>query len=121
MKRMLLIGLIFAAGIMLHAQSIQLPGVGSNQLTWANNQVNASTQLAFGNPEYQVTGFTLSFPTNTNPMFTGVSTTNHFTADMLTHLTELTAGSNIDLTVTLKAPGEGHESWQKHYTVQLTN
>lgn len=118
---MLLIGLIFAAGIMLQAQSIQLPGVGSTQLTWANSQVNASTQLAFGNPEYQVTGFTLSFPTNTNPMYTATSANNQFTADMLTNLTQLTTGSNVNLTVTLKAPGEGHEGWQKHYTVQLTN
>jgi hypothetical protein len=121
MKKILLICMVFATGTILKAQTIQLPGTGSTNITVPGSQINASSQLKFSNTEYHVVGFTLKFPTNSNPVYVATSSDDHFTDDMLSNIPQLVSGSDINLQVTLQAPGEGHESWQKSYVVQLAH
>lgn len=113
--------MVFAAGTIIQAQTIQLPGAGSNQITITNSQITAASQLTFGNPEYNVTGFTVKFATISNPTYSATSPDNHFTSEMLANIPQILPGGSIDLQITLLAPGEGHQSWQKTYMVQLTN
>ena len=119
MKNVLLICMVLASGALLRAQTVQLPGTGSNEINVQATQVNASTQLHFSNPEYSIIGFTVKFATTTNPMYTASSATDHFTEDMLVNIPQLATGSHIDLQVTLKATGDGHNSWQKSYVVHV--
>lgn len=121
MKKLLLMLAVFATGAWLQAQSIQLPGMGSSNITIESSQINAGSQLTFGNPEYNVTGFTIKFPTNSNPGYAATSTDNHFTSDMLSNISQIVPGSSISLEITLRAPGDGHPSWQKTYSVNLVN
>jgi len=121
MKKLLLILAVLASGVWVQAQSIQLPGMGSTNISIESSQINAASQLTFGNPEYNVTGFTMKFPTNSNPGYTATSTDNHFTSDMLNNIAQIVPGSPISLEITLRAPGEGHLSWQKTYSVNLVN
>lgn len=121
MRKLLLILAVFATGAWLQAQTIQLPGMGSNNITLHNTQINSASQLAFGNPEYNVTGFTMKFPTNSNPGYAATSTNDHFTPDMLTNIAQIVPGSSISLEITLLAPGEGHTAWQKTYSIQLVD
>jgi hypothetical protein len=121
MKKLLLIMALLAIGAFIQAQTIQLPGVGSTNITIESSQINSGAQLTFGNPEYNVTGFTMKFPTNANPAYAATSNNNHFTNDMLTNFAQMVPGSLITLEITLQAPGEGHSPWNKSYSVQLTN
>jgi hypothetical protein len=121
MKRLLLMLAVLATGAWLQAQSIQLPGMGSTNITIESSQISSGSQLTFGNPEYNITGFTMKFPTNSNPDYVATSTNNHFTSDMLTNISQIVPGSSISLEITLQAPGEGHTAWQKTYSVQLHN
>jgi len=121
MKRLLLIFAVLATGAWLQAQTIQLPGMGSTNITIDNSEITATSQLSFGNPEYNVTGFTMKFPTNSNPNYSAISNNNHFTSDMLTNISQRVPGSSISLEITLLAPGEGHTAWQKTYSIQLSN
>jgi len=118
MKRLLLIGVLFVV-LNIHAQNIQLPGMGSADLQWSSTQITAATQLSFSNPEYHVTGFTLSFPTSANPNYVAIATGDHFTQEMLTNIPLLVSGEVILLDITLKAPGEGHDAWHKNYQIHL--
>lgn len=119
MKKILLIASFWVLSVALHAQSIQLPGTGSNQVSVASSLISPSAHFVFGNPEYQVVGFTIGFLTNTNINYSASSTNDHFTEDMITHLSQVAAGSDINLQITLKAPGEGHEAWFKNYILHI--
>jgi len=119
MKKVLLILFFLTLTVFLPAQTIQLPGIGSNVVSVNSSNISATTQLVFGNPEYQVIGFSVSFLTNTNANYTSASPNNYFTADMLNYIPQLATGNDISLQVTLQAPGEGHEPWVKNYTIQI--
>jgi hypothetical protein len=119
MKKILLSCLIVAAAALTQAQTLQLPGTGSNQVNIHAAQLNTATQLGFGNPEYAVVGFTVNFPTNSNPDYSATSTNDHFTTEMLTNWQQRTPGSNLNLLVTLQAPGTGHQPWNKSYVITV--
>ncbi len=119
MKKAILSLLFLSLILTVKAQTIQLPGVGSNQINVASADVNSTAHFTFGNPEYNVTGFTISFPTSSDPHYTATSSNNQFTGDMLAHFSELVSGSHIDLQVILQAPGEGHLPWTKNYILQM--
>lgn len=120
MKKMLLITITVASFTILRAQTLQLPGIGSNNVTVSAAQINSNTLLSFLNPEYNVEGFTVKFAAINNPAYSANSTNNQFTSDMLTNIPLLVAGSNIELNVTLKEPGE-HAPWQKTYYLLVNN
>lgn len=121
MKKALLLTAFIATATWLQAQTIQLPGMGSSNITLDQSAINSGSQLTFGNPEYNVTGFTVKFATNSNPNYSATATDNHFTSEMLTNISQMIPGSLINLEITLIAPGEGHTPWQKSYSVQLIN
>ncbi len=121
MKKMLLIGCVLAAGTFLYSQKVTLPGMGSTTITLSASQVNANTQFFFGNPEYDVTGFQLSFATNANPTYSATSANNHFTTDMITNFHDMVSGTGMQLQVNLKGNGVQSAVWQKLYTVQMTD
>lgn len=117
---MLLLAITAASFTILRAQILQLPGIGSNNVTVSAAQLNANTLLTFSNPEYNVQGFTVKFAATNNPAYSANSANNQFTTDMLTNIPLLVTGSNIELNVTLKAPGE-HAPWEKTYYLLVNN
>lgn len=121
MKTMVLISASWFCSLFIHSQTIQLPGIGSTNLTVSSSVVNASTELHFGNTEYTVIGFELSFPTNSNPGFTAVSSNNHFTNEMITQFANRVAGANLNLTAILKSAPAESASWQKSYVLSIVD
>ncbi len=67
MKKRILLCLLLAATTLIKAQSIILPGIGSNELSVSASMLNTATQLNFGNPEYNVVNIKVSFPVTGNP------------------------------------------------------
>lgn len=121
MKKLILLSFVLVAGAFLYSQTIQLPGIGSTAITVSSSQINAASQLTFGNPEYNIIAFQVSFATNSNPTYSANSADNHFTSDMLANIPQMVNGTGMQLQVTLKAPQPESASWQKSYTVQLTD
>lgn len=121
MKAFVLISAVFICSLFIHSQTIQLPGIGSTNITVSSGLVNPNTELHFGNSEYSVIGFELSFPTNSNPAFMAVSTNNHFTNEMITEFANRVPGSNLNLKAILKSAPVESASWQKNYVVSIAD
>lgn len=118
------IGLLFTilfCSLFIHSQTISLPGIGSTNITVSAGLINSNTELHFGNTEYNVIGFELSFPTNSNPTFMAVSSNNHFTNEMITEFANRVPGSNLNLKAILKSSPVESASWQKNYVVSIAD
>ncbi len=119
MKTLLLSIVLLAGSLFIHSQTIELPGIGSTNVSIAASQVNTNSKLTFGNPEYKVIGFSLTFPTNNNPSYNAVSINNQFTGDMVTNFQQRLAGADLQLQITLKSSAADAQSWNKSYVVQI--
>jgi hypothetical protein len=121
MKKGILFCLILAATTLINAQSITLPGLGSNEVSVSGSLLNTATQLTFGNPEYNVVSFIVTFPVTGNPDYTATATGSHFTNEMITNMAQRVPGSNINLQISLQAPGSGVAPWNKSYIVSVAD
>lgn len=121
MKALVLSLAVLICSLFIHSQTISLPGLGSTNISVSSALLNSSTELHFGNAEYNVIGFELSFPTQSNPTFMAVSTNNHFTTEMITEFANRVPGSSLQLKATLKSNPAESVSWQKIYTVSIAD
>ncbi len=121
MKKGILFCLLIASATLINAQSIVLPGIGSNQVTVTNATLNVATQLSFGNPEYNVVSLTVAFPVTGNPEYSATAAGSHFTSEMITNMAQRIPGSNINLQISLQAPGSGVAPWNKSYVLTVAD
>jgi hypothetical protein len=121
MKKGILFCLVLAVTALMNAQSITLPGIGSNEVSVSNSLLNTSTQLTFGNPEYNVVNFTIAFPVTGNPGYSATAAGSHLTNDMVSSLAQRVPGSNINLQISLQAPGSGVAPWNKSYVLSIAD
>ena len=118
MKTILLTLLLTSATTLLQSQTIELPGMGTNNISVSQSLINSNTQLTFGNAEYSIISFKVKFATTNNPEYSATSPSNHFTSDMISNIHHLLPGNDMELVVTLKSL-EGESVWDKSYVVHV--
>ena len=121
MRKGLLLFIVFVAGTIIHSQTIELPGWGSNTITVPITQFSTSAELKFGNAEYNIVGFSMQLATTDNPNYVASSSGDHFTADMVDKTHHLLNGTDIHLNVTIQSNGEGSVAWHKSYEIHVAN